>query len=151
MHHLLALAASSPAMVRIMTLPTLRHILILSIFNFHIYAYIFFYTYIYIQQSFQHATPIASVTHTGPIDPFSTTAAADDDNTNDNNTNRNDNINNSSPTALLEALYDNVTNPQFDGLRVRLDTRITESTEYSKSSHVMRYQECFMLVAGGYT
>ena len=103
------------------------------------------YTYIYIQQPFHQATPTVPTsttdattsTTTPTTDPF---AAADDNNTNDNNS--------SSPTALLEALYDNVTNPQFEGLRVRLDTRITESTEYSKSSHVMRYQECFMLVAG---
>ena len=110
-----------------------------------------YYTYIYIQQSFQHASAAPTApTGTSSTDP-NTFAAADsttaDDNTNDIN---DDNTNSSSPTALLEALYDNVTNPQFDGLRVRLDTRITESTEYSKSSHVMRYQECFMLVAGGY-
>lgn len=103
--------------------------------------------YIYVQQPFYHATtsttvPTTTTAPTAPTDPFSTTAA-DDTNTNDTNT-----TTNSSPTALLEALYDNVTNPQFEGLRVRLDTRITESTEYSKSSHVMRYQECFMLVAG---
>lgn len=49
---------------------------------------------------------------------------------------------------LLDALCSNLMDPQLGGLLNLLLASITESTEYSRSAHEMRHQECFALRNG---
>lgn len=45
--------------------------------------------------------------------------------------------------ALLEVATDTLSDPCLQELQALIDRTITESTVFSKSSHEMKYQECF--------
>jgi DNA mismatch repair protein MSH4 len=49
---------------------------------------------------------------------------------------------------LLAAMLENCATPVMAGFRHLISQVITESTQYSKSSHEMRHQECFVLKSG---
>ncbi len=79
--------------------------------------------------------------------------------TGDNNSNGSSNLySNAAPlpadaaagesNALLEALLANLREPQLGALLESILGVITESTEYSRSPHEMRHQECFALKSG---
>ena len=51
-------------------------------------------------------------------------------------------------STLMQALFANLTSPAVNELQDLVDSAITESTNYSKSAHEMRHQECFALRAG---
>jgi DNA mismatch repair protein MSH4 len=51
-------------------------------------------------------------------------------------------------SKLMQALHTNLTSPVVNVLQELVDSAITESTNFSKSAHEMRHQECFALKAG---
>lgn len=86
------------------------------------------------------------------VDPITSTGESQNSQSNVNATTSADHDMQQSPAnqlnLLVDTLIDNFSDTFFHELRERIDNIITDSTNYSRSTHEMRYQECFAIKSG---